>query len=296
MPAQTGQQAIPGPLDDTPEARRHATPEWQSVEAHLPDLQTSTAQKLEQTGDVLRARRFPDEALTYYQGALAHGGNALMLLNKMGVTELDLQQSTLATLDFKRAVEIDKNNADGWNNLGAVEYMRRHFGSAEEYYKKAVKLNKGSAVFHSNLANAYFDDKNFIGARKEFATVLRLDPHVFEYAGSVGMRMHLQSPEDRGRFCYELARLYAGEGNEANVLHWLAMASESGFDIKEAMWDDALMSKYRRDPRVTLIVNNSKALASGKPMEAGADLPLTPLPAAELQGLAGGTGAPAASR
>ena len=33
-------------------------------------------------------------------------------------------------------------------------------------YKRAIKLNKHKAVFHANLANAYFENKDYHGARQ----------------------------------------------------------------------------------------------------------------------------------
>ena len=33
--------------------------------------------------------------------------------------------------------------------------------------------------------------------------------------------------------CFEMARLYAELGDETNMLHYLTMASEGGFDVHE---------------------------------------------------------------
>src|SRR5271168_850778 len=54
---------------------RHQDPQWQSVKLHLPDPATATAQQLETVGDVLRARRFPEDAIDYYNYALQRGGD-----------------------------------------------------------------------------------------------------------------------------------------------------------------------------------------------------------------------------
>ena len=54
--------------------RSSQDPQWLAVKPHLPDPATASADKLEMAGDVLRARRFPEDALDYYQYALRRGG------------------------------------------------------------------------------------------------------------------------------------------------------------------------------------------------------------------------------
>jgi len=72
------------------------------------------------------------------------------------------------------------------------------------------------------------------------------------------------SPEDHARYLFEMARLYAELGDETNMLHYLTMASEAGFDVMGEIRSDNLMGHYRKDPRVVLLVKNSKALRSGR--------------------------------
>src|SRR4051812_33702726 len=72
-------------------ARMHDSDQWREVERHLPDPNTATPQILEQQADVLRARRFPEDALDYYHYALARGGNPVVLTNKMGLTHLEMK-------------------------------------------------------------------------------------------------------------------------------------------------------------------------------------------------------------
>jgi hypothetical protein len=86
------------------------------------------------------------------------------------------------------------------------------------------------------------------------------------------------SPEDHARFCFELARLYAQRGDETTMFHFLTMASESGFDVLDHMTYDSALGKYRKDPRVLLLVKNSKEMRNrGIPIAAGTTPP-PPLP------------------
>jgi tetratricopeptide (TPR) repeat protein len=257
----------------------HDDPQWTTVQSHLPDPLTASAAKLELAADVLRARRFPADALEYYSYAMQRGGDQTSLLNKMGITELELQNMMQARAYFQRVVKLKKKNADGWNNLGAVEYLERHYRNAIIDYDHAIKINKKDSSFHSNLGTAYFDMKQFDSARKEFEVALKLDPEMFERRRmSSGVTAHLLSPEDHARFCYEMARLYAKNGDEANMLHSLQMASEGGFDVASEMSRDSSLSPYRKDPRVLIILQNARALRASHTATAVASGTVPPLP------------------
>lgn len=260
----------------------HEDPQWPSIQAHLPDPATASPEKLETAADVLRARRFPEDALNYYADALKRGANEVEILNKIGVTELEIGNHEIARAFFQRVVHLKRKDPDAWNNLGAVEYMEGQNGSAISDYKRAIKLNERSAPFHSNLGTAYFQTKDFENARKEFDRALKIDPDLMLHRGGPGgITMRMLSPADHARFCYELARLYAQHGDVANVLHYLTTASEGGFDVMEAMRHDDLLEQYRKDPRVILLVHNAEAIRTGHmPLTASA-VDLSPLPPAQ---------------
>jgi len=257
---------------------RHQDPQWLSVVPHLPDPATATEQQLELVGDVLRARRFPEDALDYYMYALRRGGNEVVLINKIGVVQLDLRHTAAARAYFQRAIQLKKKDPVAWNNLGAVEYIDGRFATAISNYNRAIKLDKTSAIYHSNLATAYFEEKKYKDAREQFKIALRLDPDVAHHDGLGGLTAHMISPEDHARYCFEMARLYAELGDETNLLHYLTMASEGGFDVMSEMRSDNTMARYRKDPRVLLLVKNAKALRSGRASIDDTSAKIPPLP------------------
>ena len=261
----------------------HQNPSWESVRAHLPDPMTASATKLEGAADVLRARRFLEDAIDYYEFALQRGGEEAHLLNKLGVTQLELRNVAQARIYFQRVVKVQKKNPEGWNNLGAIEYLTGRYGNAISNYKRAIKLDKNSATYHSNLGTAYFDKKDFENARKEYDIALRLDPDMLQHHGTVGVTTRMLSPEDHARFCFELARLYAQRGDEATMLNYLTKASEAGFDVLSEMNSDSVLSRYRKDPRVLLLVKNAKELRDKGTSLAQGSGPAPPLPPATKQ-------------
>src|SRR5258705_7208924 len=183
-----------------------------------------------------------------------------MLLNKIGVTQLELRHTAAARAYFQRAIQLQKKDPVAWNNLGAVEYMDGRFATAISDYKRAIKLNKTSAIYHSNLATALFEEKKYKDARTHYKIALQLDPDMAHHDGTGGLTAHMVSPADHARYCFEMARLYAELGDEPDMLRYLTKASESGFDVMAGLGTDNTMANYRKDPRVILIVNNARAL------------------------------------
>jgi tetratricopeptide (TPR) repeat protein len=257
----------------------HNSPDWPSIAAHLPNPDTAAASELEMQADILRARRFPEDALEFYNHALKRGGDAQRIYKKMGVAHLELRNAVLAQLYFQKAVKLDKKDAEAWNNLGAVEYLSHQFGPAISDYKRSVKLDGNSAIYHSNLGMAYFDQRDYKKARKEISYALKLDPLIFKKTSAAGVSAHVLSPEDRARFCLEMAKNYAEQGNEAEMLHSLSMAAEAGIDLTAEMAKDKLLSAYRNDPRVLILEQNAKALRARQvgTTEAGNVPPLKPI-------------------
>jgi Flp pilus assembly protein TadD len=256
---------------DSARERLHQSDQWQLIEKHLPDPATATAQDLEMQADILRARRFPEDAMDYYKYALARGGSAPALLNKIGLTELEMKNVQLARSYFQRVVKMRKKDAEAWNNLGAVEYIDGLTANAVSDYKKAVKLEKHEAVFHANLATAYFEQKDYNAARREIAMAMKLDPQIFEHAlNNGGITAHVLSAEDRARFSFEMAKLYAKNSQEEEMLHSLATASEAGMDVQREMHRDPVLAQFEMDPRVVVLVHNAQALRAIRGAKASA--------------------------
>ncbi|HEX6496655.1 MAG TPA: tetratricopeptide repeat protein [Acidobacteriaceae bacterium] len=247
-------------------ARMHDSDQWRDIERHLPNPATATPKALEQQADILRARRFPEDAMDFYRYALARGGDPAMLTNKIGLTQLEMKNFQLAEAYFNHAVKLDKKNSEAWNNLGAAQFIGGNASRAISSYKHAIKIDRHTAVYHANLATAYFETKNFNGARKELASAMKLDPDIFNRKeGTGGLEAHVLSSEDRARFSYEMAKLYAENGLEDQMLHSLAQASEAGMDLQKEMRKDAMLSKYLTDKRVVILIQNAEAIRTGRP-------------------------------
>lgn len=216
-----------------------------------PPAPSASAVELEGRGDQLRAEKSYLDAMDYYEAAVSRSGGSGSLLNKMGICDLMLQRYKEARKNFSRAIKIDRNHSDAYNNLGVVYYQQRDFGRAIKSYQKAVALNGDAASYYSNLGAAYFAKKDFDKASLNYSKALELDPDVFERISRAGVQAQLPSPQDRARYDYVLAKLYAKMGVADRSLRYLKKAMEDGYKDIANVYKDNEFSALRKDPRFT---------------------------------------------
>jgi hypothetical protein len=61
----------------------------------------------------------------------------------------------------------------------------------------------------------------------------------------------LPSPEDRAKYDFVIARLYAKQGLTERALQYLRRAMEEGYKDVRAVYKDADFADLRKDPRFT---------------------------------------------
>lgn len=215
-----------------------------------PPSASASVQELERRGDELRAEKNYLDAIDYYEAADKKTPSPA-LMNKTGICNLMLQRYKDARKDFTRAVKIDRNHADAYNNLGVVFYVEHDYGKAIKNYERAVAINGDAASYFSNLGAAYFSRKQFDKAASNYAKAMEIDPDVFERISRAGVQAQLPSPEDRARYDYVLAKLYARMGVADRSLRYLRKAMEEGYKDIGNVYKDNEFSSLRKDPRFT---------------------------------------------
>jgi tetratricopeptide (TPR) repeat protein len=228
-----------------------APPQMRRVEPPNPSW---TADQLEQKGDLLRVEKAYLDALDYFTAALPKAGNKALLLNKIGITNLQLQRYKDARKYFEKATKQDKTYADAYNNIGVIYYIEKKYGKAVKQYDKALKLREDSASFHSNLATAYFSKKEFENAMAEYSRALQLDPDIFERTSQTGVAAQMSSPEDRAHYDYMVAKMYARLGISDRSLEYLRKAMEEGYKDINKVYEDTEFATLRKDPRFTQLM------------------------------------------
>jgi len=212
-------------------------------------LTLATPDQLETRGDQLRESKNYLDAIDYYEAAIKKQSTAV-LFNKVGMTYLTMGNLDKAQKAIQRAIKMDKQYAEAYNNLGVVMYLRKKYGPAEKNYRKALAI-RDSASFHSNLGTVYVERKQFEKGMAEYAQAFLLDPDIFERTSRTGISAHMSSPEDRARFFYLLAKLYASKGENEKSLLYLKKAMEEGFPEIDNVYKDAEFATLRKDQRFT---------------------------------------------
>lgn len=223
-------------------------PLLRTIDPPAPD---ASAADLEARGDQLRMQKLYLDAMDYYRAALAKAPHSAALLNKIGITELMMQRYREAKKSFEQSVKADRKFADAYNNLGVVYYEQRKYGAAVKQYRKAIAIDDDSASFYSNLGAAYFSKKNFEPALLAYQKAMQLDPDVFERTSRGGVQAQLPSPEDRARYDYTVAKLYAKMGFSDRSLEYLRKAMEEGYKDLNNVYKDAEFATLRKDKRFT---------------------------------------------
>lgn len=221
----------------------------EQVRRIAPPSFSSSPKELEQTADSLRVQKLYADAVDYYRAALPKSSDPDAIYNKMGIAELLMLRLGEAKKSFEKAIKANKNNPEAYNNLGVVHYEERNYRRAIRFYNKAIQLNPDSASFHSNLGSAYFSKKDYDKANQEYARALTLDPEVFEHHSPAGISMHATTLEDRARFSYVIAKMYAKSGDTERCLQYLRKAMEEGFAVAQNFAKDREFDNYRKDSR-----------------------------------------------
>jgi tetratricopeptide (TPR) repeat protein len=233
-----------------------APPLLRAIDPPSPD---ATGVDLEQQADRLRADKLYLDALDYYRAALAKTENKAHLLNKIGITELMMQRYGEAKKAFERSIRSDHDFADAYNNLGVVLYEDRRYGAAVKQYEKAIARDSSSASFFSNLGAVYFSKRDFDTAVKAYQHALELDPEVFDRSSRAGVQAQLPSPEDRARYDYTVAKLYAKMGFSEQSLEYLKKAMEAGYKDLKNVYKDVDFAELRKNPRFTELMASKTA-------------------------------------
>lgn len=208
----------------------------------------ASATQLEIQGDQLRAEKRFLDSIDFYDAAIAKQPTAL-LWNKKGMSYLLLQHSDKAAKCFDKAIKLDKNAPEGYNNRGYIEQMKKRYDKAIKYYLKAAKLRPSDAVFQYNIGSSYFCMHQYSQAAEAYKAAFALDPDIFIRVSRMGTMAQATSPEDRAAFSFMVAKMYAKAGNVDRSLEYLRKAMENGYKHINDVYKDQEFATLRTDKR-----------------------------------------------
>jgi tetratricopeptide (TPR) repeat protein len=204
-----------------------------------------TPLSFETRGDIFMARKMYREAIDVFREDKSKNA---VIANKIGIAYHQMQQLENARKSYEQAIRLKPDYPEAINNLGTVYYARKSYGRAVRYYQRALKYAPNSASIYSNLGTAYFARKKYKEAMETYQIALKLDPNVFENHGSYGILLEERNVEERAKFHFHLAKLYAQAGRNELALQYLRKALEEGFKDKKKMEEDADFQALRDLP------------------------------------------------
>ena len=223
------------------------------------NMQSMTVAELEKAGDEARAQKDYAQAIKYFEEALRKDRKNATLYNKLGITELKDGKLDPARVNFQQAVKRNSKFADALNNLGAVYYMQKNFSGAVKQFKKAVALDETRPTFHVNLGAAWFAQKKLDRAVAEYARALELDPEALANQARAGVTAQIANPEERAKFSFMLAKIYAKRGDAEQCFRCLRMAKEEGYRDLASVYKDEEFTSVRQDKRLAEIAPPPKS-------------------------------------
>lgn len=199
----------------------------------------------ERRGDLFMVRRMYREAIE----AFSEGPkNDPQIVCKTGIAYHQLSQLDKAKKSYERAIKLKPDYAEAHNNLGVIYYAQRNYRRAINSYKKALQYSPGSASIHMNMGTALFARKRYQEASDMYRKALELDPEVFEHRGSYGVLLEERTIEERAKFHYYVAKLYASQNRSELALQYLRKALEEGFKERKKLNEDPEFTALRETP------------------------------------------------
>ncbi|HEX3743270.1 MAG TPA: tetratricopeptide repeat protein [Bryobacteraceae bacterium] len=215
------------------------TPVQADRPADTPDIPPETR------GDIFMAKKQYREAIdAFRQGSHKDP----VIWNKIGIAYHQMLQFDQALKSYQEAVKLKKDYQEAINNIGTIYYARRSFRRSITYYERALKAGPESgrsAAIYNNLGTAYFARKEYKRAADSFQTALTLDPDVFEHTSTYGVMLEERSVQERAKYHYYLAKLYAKNGRDELALQYLRKSLEEGFKERKQLQTDPEFATLR---------------------------------------------------
>jgi len=202
----------------------------------------------ETRGDIYMARKMYREAIdTFREGPQKDP----VLMNKIGIAYHQMMQLDLARKSYEQALKLKPTYVEAMNNLGTIYYTKKSYRRAISWYNRALKSapeDSKSASIYMNLGTAYFARKQYEKATESYQTAMKIDPDVFERHGNVGVILEERSVEEKAKYHFYLAKLYAKEGRSELAIQYLRKSLEEGFKEKKKLEEEADFAALRELP------------------------------------------------
>ena len=102
--------------------------------------------------------------------------NSVVLYNIAGASNAGLMQFDAAIDSYKKALKINPDYAQAYNNMGNALYDKGDLEESIESYKQALKINPDYADAYNNMGNALKDKGDLEASVESFKQALKINP------------------------------------------------------------------------------------------------------------------------
>jgi tetratricopeptide (TPR) repeat protein len=135
-----------------------------------------------------------DLAALYYEKAIKEDDATALYFFNLGNVYLKTKDYSKAVVYYSRAIEIDEQYADAYNNIAYSLYLDgRNLDMAEEYINKALELTSDKkAYYYDTLGLIYKKRKAYKAAREYFSKALKAADNL-DFQAKETIKNHLNS-------------------------------------------------------------------------------------------------------
>jgi len=140
---------------------------------------------------LLRKKKFKKDSGVYYA---------------LGIAYDDKEEYDKAIEAYKKAVEINPQREEAYNNMGIAHKNKKEYDKAIEAYKKAVEINpQKDEAYYNNMGNAYGDKKEYDKAIEAYEKAVEINPQREEAYYNMGNSYRNKKEYDKAIEAYKKA-------------------------------------------------------------------------------------------
>ena len=117
-----------------------------------------------------------EEALIKSENLIKKEKEVPFLLNLNGIININLSNWDKAKISLKKAIDLDQNYVEAYNNLGIVYNNLGEIKKAIKNFSLSIKIKNDYANGYNNLGSAYDDLGESENAIKNYSKALEFDP------------------------------------------------------------------------------------------------------------------------
>ena len=222
----------------------------------MPQKDLDAALQAERRGDTFFARKMYEDAIVEYRNSIAVDRYNASTLNRLGLVYHQSQKLPEAERYYREAVKQNPYYLEAMNNVGTLEYVRKRYDRALDQYNRALKLRPESPTILINVGACLFAMERYDDGLKAYQHALSIDPKVFERNAGSGFGTLIQTSQRADSLLnFNLAKLFAANGDKERAVSYLYRAVEEGFKDIEKIRTDPAFAILAEDVRYQQLID-----------------------------------------